>query len=148
MMNKSDLISTLNDLIETSKDGEQGFRECANSVKSANLKAMFTEAGERCAQAATELQNKVRELGGNAESAGSMSGSLHRAWVNIKSTITGMDEAAILAECERGEDVAKNSYEAALRKDLPDGVRSIIERQYQGVKQNHDRVRMLRNAAA
>ena len=75
-----------------------------------------------------------------------MTASLHRGWVNIKSTITGMDEAAVLAECERGEDAAKRAYEAALKKDLPLDVRSIVERQYQGVKQNHDRVRDLRNA--
>jgi uncharacterized protein (TIGR02284 family) len=57
-----------------------------------------------------------------------------------------MDEAAVLAECERGEDVAKTAYEDALKKDLPADVRSMIEREYEGVKQHHDRVRQLRNA--
>jgi uncharacterized protein (TIGR02284 family) len=147
-MDKDDVIATLNDLIETSKDGEEGFRTCAEGVKSAQLKAMFNEAAERCAEGAAQLQAKVRELGGNPDQSGSASGSLHRAWVNIKSSITGMDEAAILAECERGEDVAKRSYEAALEKDLPADVRSMVERQYHGVKQNHDRVRALRNATA
>lgn len=148
MMNKDDVISTLNNLIETSKDGEEGFRACANSVKSANLRTMFTEAASRCAQGARELQSKVRELGGDPEKSGSMSGTMHRAWVNLKSTLTGMDDAAILTECERGEDTAKQAYEDALRKDLPPDVRSMVERQYQGVKQNHDRVRTLRDAAA
>jgi uncharacterized protein (TIGR02284 family) len=146
-MDKSDVIATLNDLIETSKDGEAGFRTCAEGVKSAHLKQIFNEAAERCAQGAAELQAKVRELGGDPDRSGSASGAVHRAWVDIKSTITGMDEAAVLAECERGEDVAKSSYEAALQKDLPADVRSIVERQYRGVKQNHDRVRELRNAA-
>ena len=41
---------------------------------------------------------------------------------------------------------AKRAYESALKKDLPQDVRAIVERQYQGVKQNHDRVRDLRNA--
>ena len=73
---------------------------------------------------------------------------MHRAWTNIKSTITGMNEHAVLAECERGEDTGKHTYEEALKQDLPTDVRTIIERQYQGVKANHDRVRDLRNAAA
>jgi uncharacterized protein (TIGR02284 family) len=59
-----------------------------------------------------------------------------------------MNEHAVLAECERGEDAAKYAYEAALKQDLPMDVRTIIERQYQGVQANHDRVRDLRNAAA
>jgi uncharacterized protein (TIGR02284 family) len=55
---------------------------------------------------------------------------------------------SLLAECERGEDAAKAAYEAALRKNLPTDVRTLVERQYQGVKANHDRVRNLRNVAA
>ena len=147
-MNTKEVISTLNDLIETSKDGEEGFRTCADGVKGAQLKAILNEAAQRCAQGVAELKAKVRALGGDPEKSGSMSGSLHRGWVNIKSTITGMDEAAVLAECERGEDVAKRTYEAALKKELPPDVRTIVERQYQGLLQNHDRVRDLRNAAA
>jgi uncharacterized protein (TIGR02284 family) len=46
---------------------------------------------------------------------------------------TGMNEHSVLAECERGEDAAKHAYEAALKQDLPTDVRTIIERQYQGV---------------
>jgi len=144
-MDSKDVISTLNDLIETSKDGENGFRTCADGVKDAKLKSLFEEAARLCARGAEELKTKVRELGSNPETRGSVSGSLHRGWVNIKSTITGMDDAAVLAECERGEDSAKKSYEAALKKDLPADVRAMVQRQYQGVKQNHDRVRDLRN---
>ena len=57
-----------------------------------------------------------------------------------------MDDHAVLEECERGEVAAKNAYEAALKKDLPPDIRTVIERQYQGVKENHDRVRDLRNS--
>ena len=32
-MDRDDVISTLNNLIETSKDGEEGFRSCAENVK-------------------------------------------------------------------------------------------------------------------
>ena len=109
---------------------------------------MFEHAASRCRQAVSELQGKVRGLGGDLERSGSVSGALHRAWVDIKSTITGMDETAVLAECERGEDVARKAYEDALSKELPAAVRSMIERQYQGVRQHQDRVRQLRGAVS
>lgn len=144
-MDKNEVISTVNDLIETSKDGEQGFRTCADGVKDTELKALFDQTAKRCAEGATELQATVRALGGDPEKHGSATAALHRGWINIKSAITGMDETAVLAECERGEDSAKHAYEAALKKDLPADVRSIVERQYEGVKQNHDRVRDIRN---
>src|SRR5215470_10701650 len=124
-MDKNDVIATLNDLIETSRDGEEGFRTCADGVKSTQLKQMFERAPRRCAQAVSELQAKVRALGEDPQRRGSAPGSLHHAWVDIKSTITGMNEAAVLAECGRGEDVATKAYEDALGKDLPADVRSM-----------------------
>jgi len=54
----------------------------------------------------------------------------------------------VLNECERGEDVAKQVYGDALKKDLPMDVRSMVERQYQGVLENHDRVKAMRNSLA
>ena len=147
-MEQNDLIEALNDLIETSRDGEKGFRTCADAVKSAQLKQTFEQAARRCTQAVGELQAKVRSLGGHPETGSSVSGSLHRTWVDIKSTITGMDEAAVLAECERGEDVAKKAYEQALAKDLPPDIRSLVARQYEGVRQHQDRVRQLRNVVS
>jgi uncharacterized protein (TIGR02284 family) len=145
-MDTKEVISTVNDLIETSKDGEQGFRTCANGVKDARLKSFFEQTAQRCAEGAAELQTKVRSLGGDPEKSGSATGAAHRGWVNLRSTITGMDDVAVLAEAERGEDSAKRVYEKALKKDLPTDVRAIVERQYQGVTENHDRVRDMRNA--
>ena len=146
-MDNNDVIATLNDLLEISRDGEEGFRTCAEGVQNPNLKAQLEAAARRCAEGATELEAKVRSLGGEPAKGGSIGGSIHRAWTNIKSAITRMSEHAVLVECERGEDVAKTAYETALQKSLPADVRTLVERQYQGVKANHERVRNLRNAA-
>jgi uncharacterized protein (TIGR02284 family) len=144
-MTNDEIISTLNDLIETSKDGEYGFKICAEDVKDMELKQVLAAAAQRCGEGAKELQEQVRLLGGDPDKQSSVAGTLHRAWVDIKAAITGKDEQAVLEECERGEDVAKKTYEKALAKDLPDNIRSIVHRQYQGVVENHDRVRDLRN---
>jgi uncharacterized protein (TIGR02284 family) len=146
-MTRDEVISTLNDLIETSKDGENGFTTCASDVERVELKALFQKAALHCAEAARELQREVERQGGKAERSGSLAGSAHRRWVDIRSAIMGKDEAHVLAECERGEDVAKESYQKALGKDLPADIRSIVERQYQGVLQHHDAVRTLERAA-
>ena len=146
-MSNDDVVDTLNDLIETCKDGEEGFRTCAEDIRHAELKTTFMTAAQRCAEAAQELQAEVTRLGGKPERKSSLSGSVHRRWVDIKQAIMGKDDAAVLAECERGEDVAKSSYQKALAKDLPPAIRAIVERQYQGVLQHHDRVRALEKAA-
>ncbi|MCQ4313273.1 PA2169 family four-helix-bundle protein [Stutzerimonas sp. VN223-3] len=145
-MDTKDTISVLNDLIETSKDGEKGFLECAEDLKSPNLKTTMTQRAHDCATAAAELQQLVRTLGGDPETTTSTAGDMHRRWVDLKSMITGKSDEAILNECERGEDVALKSYRKALEKDLPVDVRSVVERQLQGVQRNHDQVKALRDA--
>ncbi|WP_185266921.1 ferritin-like domain-containing protein [Halopseudomonas xiamenensis] len=141
-----EVISTLNDLIETCKDGEEGFRVCAEDIKRPELKTLFTQRSTECAQAAQELQAIVIRLGGDPEDSTSVAGDLHRRWVDLKSLVTGKNDEAILNECERGEDVAKKSYRKALEKTLPADIRDVVQRQYDGVLRNHDQVKMLRDA--
>lgn len=147
-MDRDDVIATLNDLIETSRDGEEGFRACAEGVKDPQMRGFFEQKARRCAEGAAQLQGKVIELGGSPERGGSTGGAMHRAWVNIKSTIAGMDDRAVLAECERGENVARQAYENALKQDLPPDVHMLVERQYREVRANHERVREMSNAKA
>lgn len=142
-----DAISTLNGLITTCKDGVEGFNDAAEGVERSDLKSMFQEYAAERQQFASELQSLVQTLGGDPEDSSSFAGTLHRGWINIKSAITGGDEAAILNECERGEDSAKKAYKDALEQNLPSHVRDTVQTQYERVLAAHDRVRALRDAA-
>src|SRR5690625_7770221 len=97
-----DTVAILNDLIETSKDGELGFKVCAEDVDRPDLKAVFTERAGTCSAAAAELQQLVRNLGGHPEHRATLGGAMHRRWVDIESTITGTDAWALLHERARG----------------------------------------------
>ena len=144
-MDQDDIISTLNNLIETSRDGDEGFRTSAEHASDNELKSLFVNRAQSCQSAVRELEQLVLAQGGEPTQSTSMSGTLHRRWVDIKSALTGQDDAAILSEVERGEDVAVASYKKALAKGLPADIQALVERQYQGVQQNHDRIRDLRN---
>jgi uncharacterized protein (TIGR02284 family) len=146
-MDNEEIISTLNELIATCKDGEAGFKVCAEDAgkRSVQLKTMLTERQRDCATAARELQDLVRAQGGDPEVSSTVSGALHRGWVNIKTAITGKDDETVLNECERGEDVAVKNYRKALQKDLPAHIRLVVERQFQGVLRNHDQIKKMRD---
>jgi uncharacterized protein (TIGR02284 family) len=146
-MSNDDIIDTLNDLIETSKDGEYGFRASAEYVKDGALRQSFQRRADECRTAAAELQAIVASLGGKAEDGGTTGGALHRGWVAVKGTLAGYTDKAILEETESGEDSALESYRKALEADLTPDVRSVVERQYEGVKRNHVEIRRLRDQA-
>ena len=147
MASNDEVISTLNGLIETCRDGQNGFQTAAEGVKNSELKSLFYSYSQQRSKLVGELQDEVRRLGGDPETAGSLAASLHRGWMDIKSAVTGKDDNAIISECERGEDAAVSNYRDALGKDLPANVRSIVERQFASVKEAHDRIRSLERAS-
>ena len=144
-------ISLLNDLIQTSKDGEEGFRSSAEDIKNPAVKSFFISRSQECATAVRELQAEVRVLGGDPEDSSSIGASLHRAWVDLKSAVTGKSDEAVLNEVERGEDHAlkmyKEAMEKAVDKHLPSNVVALIQKQLSGAQRNHDQVKALRDRA-
>jgi len=144
-MDTEDTIDQLNTLIETCKDGEYGFKTCAEHVKAPELRTLFTSRAQDCRQGAQELQQLVAGLGGKADTGGSATGAVHRGWVSVVGTLTGKSDKAMLEECERGEDAALERYRSALKEPLPADVMNVVQRQYEGVKRNHDQIRTLRD---
>ncbi len=147
MASNEEVISTLNNLIQTCRDGQEGFQVAAEGVRSAELKELFYGYSRERASFAGELQDEVRRLGGEAAGTGSLAGSLHRGWMGLRTAVAGEDDAAVVSECERGEDAALANYRAALGIDLPASVRAMVERQFAEVKKAHDHIRRLERAS-
>ena len=148
MQGQKEITSTINNLIVTLKDGQEGFKQAAEGVKDPQLKSLFNEYSQQRSRFATELQSQARSLGEpEPETSSSAAGALHRSWINLKSAVTRGDDHAILAECERGEDSAVEEYKKAIDDDLSAQLREIISRQYAAIKEAHDRIRNLRDAA-
>ena len=144
----SSIASVLNDLIETCKDGQQGFQHAAENVKNARLQQLFQRLAIQRGQFATQLQNLVRALGEKEETTSSVAGVIHRGWIDLRSAVSTNDEKAILAECERGEDSAVAEYRSALEAELPIDIRSLVVGQIAAVKSSHDEIKALRDSAS
>jgi uncharacterized protein (TIGR02284 family) len=137
------VASTLSQLIQTCKDGEEGFRVAAEAVDDLNLKHLLESYSQQRSEFASELQAEMARLAQDPPQSGHLSASLHRGWMEIKSAATGRDEATIIAECERGEDAAVQAYQQALDSALPPDLRAVAERQFLKVKEAHDQIRSL-----
>jgi uncharacterized protein (TIGR02284 family) len=139
--------TVLNNLIETLKDGQEGFKQAADGVNDPKLKSLFRDYSEQRSRFATALQSEARRHGETEpETSSSATGALHRGWMNLKSIITGGDEHAILAECERGEDSAVEEYKKALDDGLSPSAQEVVVRQFAEIRAAHDRIRSLRDA--
>ena len=147
VLDKDETVDVLNDLLENARDGEYGFRACAEEVESARMKPLFLDRAEQCRDAGVELTTWVRKYGGEPADGGTASGAMHRGWLKVKGGAGADSELSILEACERGEDSAIARYRKALKQNLPPEVRSFVAKQAEGAQRNHDKIRDLRNAA-
>jgi len=146
-MDENNAISVVENIIETSKDGEKGYRDAAEHVKRSDLKGYFLEQSTERGRFANELQSELAKLGKPEKKvSGSASGAMHRAWIDTKVALGGGDKT-ILESVESGEDNAKDTYNKALSGALPSSLTEIVRRQAASVQRAHDKVRTLRDEA-
>lgn len=143
--------SELNDLITTLKDGQKGYAEAMTEVEDADLKDLFKQYAAQRSQYITELEDQMFKLDlkpDTNEGNNAIGGALHRVFIDLKGAITGKDRHSILAECERGEDYAKDAYKKAVElQDLPGDLKTIISKQQQGIQEAHDKIKALRDSS-
>jgi uncharacterized protein (TIGR02284 family) len=126
------IASTLNELIETARDGEEGFRQAAEKAKDPALQNLFRKYSNQRASFAVELQQLVESLGEKPSTSGHASATLHRGWIGLKAAVAKNEDKALIDECETGEDAAVKAYNQAVAKSLPAQIQTVVHRQYAG----------------
>ena len=141
-----DTIKGIQNLIEINIDSSKGFEEAADKIDNADIANLFRQCGRERDQYASQLKSIVLVNGEEPEDSGSLKATAHRWWLNIRGTVQGGDEHAVLAEAERGEDAIKHRYEDTLKETAGSAVNDVLQQQYAGVKARHDQIRDMRDA--
>ena len=97
------LVNNLQELLEKNIDAEEGYSKAMKDPKNNRLKSFLQHQATKRSQFVTELNQEIRNLNETPKEKGSTTGSLHRTWIDIKSSLTGNDDEAVLEECIRGE---------------------------------------------
>jgi uncharacterized protein (TIGR02284 family) len=143
-------VEVLNDLIEINNDRIAGFTHAADDMGDGDpdLKVIFAGFKSESESYVGELSAAVNQLGGETEMGTSASGTIHRAWIDVKATFSGHDRKSVLTECERGEDAIKKAYRDALNAEngLSADLVQLISRQQEGITAAHNRIKTLRDS--
>lgn len=142
-------IDILNDLIQINNDRVAGFEKAIADIKEENfdLKELFREYASQSRQYSQEL-SALAARNGNPETGTSVSGSLHRAWIDVKSIFGASDRESILSEAERGEDAIRKAYSDALSDGgLSREAQQTVSSQATAINAAHDRIKALRDAS-
>lgn len=138
------------ELLETLKDGEEGFTKAADRLASSDrpeLADRFRQYASQRGRLVSELTALAAKYGDQVtDESGTVTARLHRGWMAVKDALSGSDPDGVLDAAEQGEDHAVSEYEDALKADVSPELRAVIERQYAEVKATHDSVRSLRDS--
>jgi len=142
-MKKNNTEEVLNDLIQLCRDGENGYRDAAESVKDGFTQMLLKEFARRRSRFAAVLQGYVRAHGGTPQRKGSVAGSIHKSWMNFQCAIGKNDDRAIISECKRGEEFALRHYKQARSTDLPSDLLSILQMQAEEIEKAAEKLQAI-----
>ena len=137
-------VEELNRLVTLCHDAEEGYKKAQDAVDNANLQQMFHDLAQERARFITQLSNKITDWNGEPTTSGSLPGALHRGWMDLATIIADREAVAILQECTRGEEFAKEAYQNVLADtDLDDSTRQLITAQYNEIDAAYRRMQEL-----
>lgn len=146
----SDDNQVAKELVETLKDGEQGFNRAAEKLQDGDHPEWVSTL-ERLAEQRAGFRREIvalgHDYGEDVDESGSVAATLHRGWISLKDALTGDDPTAVLKAASTGEDHAVREYEKGLQQDLSDGFREVVSRQHAAVVAARDEVAALQSRA-
>ncbi len=145
-VSNKEVESTLRSVIEVLIDGQEGFQKIGDELKDETLKHYFLAESLKRASFRGDLEDLLHKEGvHDVKEKGTASGTVHRAWGELKSKMGGSDHT-ILVTAEQGEDAAKKAYSEALEKELPLPVHQLLSSQYAHIQTSHDYVKAARDS--
>lgn len=130
-------IQVLDDLIRVCADSQHTYNAAGEGERPGELQQLFLSYAAERGEYVRELQAQVFALGGDSAKSQSILESMHRGWMNLKSSLA----SAVLDECERTEAASLAAYREALAAPLDPETRSIVLRQERDIHASHDRIK-------
>lgn len=150
MASNSAVVDILNDLILINNDRIEGYKKATDETDSSDtdLRSLYSNLADHSREIVRELTSEVTAFGGEPASGTMVSGKLYRTWMDVKSAFSSDGRKTSLENSEFGEDAAQKAYDTALASDeLTADLRSLITRQKATLREGHDTIKRLRDAA-
>lgn len=151
MIKNEDIVDDLNDLVKINNDRIQGYEKAVEDNEDPQLDEMFRHYIIQSQNFRSQLADHIVRIDGLAVSdvtSTDTSSKLHRAWIDLKSALTGKDRDAVLSSVEYGESAAVEAYEDAIEKDhIPAYIKEDLQKQLSELRTTYDKIKSLAKAS-
>ncbi|RYE31531.1 MAG: PA2169 family four-helix-bundle protein [Sphingobacteriaceae bacterium] len=130
------LISSLEHLVTIGVDGEEGYQKAAEMVSNKNLLAQFEQLSTARNIQAEAIRNYLADNGvEKPEHEGGFGGALHRAWLDIKGTLSNRSDSVSISSCLTGDEAAVKAYQAVLDEpNVPADLQKLLSEHLEDLK--------------
>lgn len=133
---KKEIASNLNQLLEKTYDAEKGYKEAASNAKNAKMKSFLEEQSQQRNSFGREIKQEIKAFDQEPDKGGSVKGTLHRTWMDVKTAFSGDENETVMEEVQRGEKAAIEDYDEILgESSLPASTKSMLQSQRQKIEQ-------------
>lgn len=130
------LVDSLQEILQKNYDAEKGLKEVMLKTDNHALKKWLQHKAVERSGFANEIDSELRKLGGEPREDGSVLGSAHRMWIDVKTAVAGNKDEAIFEECIRGDKASVDEYAKQLKEPYMTGaVVPILTKQKAKVEQ-------------
>ena len=127
----------LNALIEKNKDAEKGFIKAAENAKAKSLVVWFTNSAIERKKFNQDLKLEISSFEQDSNINGSLTGDIHRTWMELKSLLAADNDKAMLQEAIKGEKAALKEYNNIFNEvNLPSTTKTMLTSQWTKIKNN------------
>ncbi len=148
MNTNEEIVDELNDLVKINNDRIQGYMKAVEESDDTQLDHLFNEMIVQSQNFRSQLAEHIVRIDGSAvpESTSTDIGSkIHRAWIDIKTAVTGNDRETVLSSVTFGESAAVEAYESAVEKDhLPANIKADLTNQLVQLKAARQKMEALK----
>ena len=148
MSYSNEISKKLNELLEKNYDAEKGYKLAAEKVKNQQLKSFFSKRAQERYDFGHELKSEIKNFGEDPDKGTSLKGDAHRTWMNLKASLSGDKDEAVLEEAVRGEKAAVEEYEEILKEpEIPASTGNILMKQKNAIIASLNEVKTLEKQA-
>lgn len=148
MIKNEEIVDDLNELVKINNDRIQGYMKAVEDNEDSQLDHLFNEMIVQSQNFRSQLADHIVRIDGTAVSDATttdISSKIHRAWIDIKSALTGKDRDTVLSSVTFGENAAVEAYESAIEGDkLPAYIKEDLTNQLSQLKSARDKMEALK----
>jgi uncharacterized protein (TIGR02284 family) len=142
-------LSLLHGLLQLCRESVAGYETAEREVPDAKLWREFEPFRKQRMGMVEELEQRIRDLRGDPDTAPSGVAALHRAWLSLRAEADPSPNRGVLAEVERAESLLAQAYAQGTKEhDIDASTRRLTERHYELAQTAASRIRQLLERAS